>query len=237
MSYRIEQVSTNSELSASKRALLELRLSGRKRETLSPSTIIRCPKCPYYPLSSAQRRLWLHQQLAPDSVAYNIQLVLHLEGDLNVGALEEAFSKVLFRHQVLRTTIDMVDGEPIAVIGPPHHITLQPVHFSVLSNSEGEFRLKQLIMDEAGKTFDLRHGPLLRLRLLQIAANTHVLLITMHHIVGDGWSLSVLFREMLALYNAFSQGQPNRLPPLPIQYTDFVCWEHGHRQSEPMKCS
>jgi len=167
------------------------------------------------PLSFAQARLWFLDQYAPGNPVYNVPYSMRLRGRLDVGALARALSELVRRHEVLRTTFDAVGGEagdaeeePTQVVSPPKALSLGPVDLSVLPPDEREERLAGLLTEEAQRPFDLRRGPLFRTGLLRLSPEDHVLLLTMHHIVSDGWS-----------------GRPSPLPELPIQYGDFAAWQ------------
>ncbi|MGZ3457437.1 MAG: amino acid adenylation domain-containing protein, partial [Archangium sp.] len=177
------------------------------------------------PLSFAQQRLWFLDQLEPGATSYNIPLALHLSGSLDVEALRLSFEALLLRHEVLRTTFLLHQGQPLQLIHPPSSWPLPTVDLSALPPSEHESEVQRLVSSQALLPFDLSTGPLLRTTLLRLSASQHVLLLCMHHIIADGWSLSVLVRELASLYEAFSSGLPPSLPPLPIQYADFSLWQ------------
>ena len=187
------------------------------------------------PLSFAQQRLWFLDQLEPGSPVYNIPRVLRLIGSLLVGALEQSFNEIIRRHEVLRTTFSAVDGQPVQVITPALTLTLPLVDLQELPESEREVEAQRLITSEARRSFDLTRGPLLRARLLRLGEEDHILLLTMHHIVSDGWSTGVLFRELAALYGAFSTNRPSPFPRMPIQYADFAHWQRRWLQGENLE--
>jgi len=176
------------------------------------------------PLSFAQQRLWFLDQLDPGSAAYNVPSAVRLAGNLNVGALEAALSEIVSRHEALRTVFERgADGMPMQVVRPAEPVGLPVIDLSRLGEESPEAR--RLALAEACRPFDLLRGPLLRVVLVKRGDREHDLLINMHHIVSDGWSLGVLVRELTALYAAFSAGQPSPLPPLPVQYADFAVWQ------------
>jgi amino acid adenylation domain-containing protein len=183
------------------------------------------------PLSPAQQRLWLLDRIEPGNPAYNIPLSVRLQGDLPVGLFESVLGEIVRRHEPLRTifTEAFTDagGAPVQVIAPAEEwrSRLSLVDLAGLSDGERQAQASALALAEARRPFDLRRGPLLRLALLRLGEREHVLLLTMHHIVSDGWSLGVLLREVSALYDAFAQGRPSPLPELPIQYADFAVWQ------------
>ncbi|HEX2188359.1 MAG TPA: amino acid adenylation domain-containing protein, partial [Longimicrobiaceae bacterium] len=175
-------------------------------------------------LSFAQQRLWFLEQLGNLGSTYHIPMRLRLRGDLDRGALVRALVRVIARHEALRTTFPVVDGEPVQHIAPVEESGFRLVEHDLRASADAEDELRRLVRDEASAPFDLAQGPLFRGRLVRVAADDHVLLLTMHHIVSDGWSMGVLFREMGALYAAFARGEEDPLPPLPVQYADYAVW-------------
>ncbi len=185
-----------------------------------------------FPLSFAQQRLWFIDQLEPGSSAYNISAAVRLAGTLDFGALWKSLNEIIRRHKVLRTTFATDAGRPVQVIGPFLKQTLPVVDLGGLSVNERETNTRRLAAQEARLPFDLAHGPLTRVTLLRLAENEHMLLLTMHHIVSDEWSIGVAVQELAALYKAFSRGEPSPLTELPIQYTDFAVWQQEWLQSQ-----
>jgi acyl carrier protein len=183
-------------------------------------------------LSFAQARLWFLEQLAPGSSAYNIPAAVRLTGSINVAALEQSLNEIVQRHEALRTTFAIVSGEPLQVIAPVLVLTLQLVELRELPEAQQETQVERLATESAQQPFDLAMGPLLRATLLHLGEAEHVLLLTIHHIVSDGWSMGVLIRELATLYEAFSSGKPSPLPELPIQYADFAHWQRQWLQGE-----
>ncbi|HST62260.1 MAG TPA: condensation domain-containing protein, partial [Longimicrobium sp.] len=177
------------------------------------------------PLSFAQERLWFLDRLAPGTATYNMPAALRLTGALDVAALERALGEVVRRHEALRTTFAEADGTPVQVIAPFAGFALAMEDLSALPGEAREAAARQRAIDEAGRPFDLAAGPLFRAVLLRLDADAHVLLLTLHHIVADGWSLGVLHREMTALYTAFAAGAESPLAPLPVQYADAAVWQ------------
>ncbi|HEX2188927.1 MAG TPA: condensation domain-containing protein, partial [Longimicrobiaceae bacterium] len=157
------------------------------------------------PLSFAQERLWLVDQMEPGSAVYNIPVAWRLGGALDEAALERAMGEVVRRHEALRTTFAEVDGSPVQVIAPFGGFALPVEDLSGLSEADREAALRQRARDEAARPFDLSAGPLFRAALLRLGAEDHVLLLSVHHIVSDGWSMGVLFRELAALYAAYRE--------------------------------
>jgi amino acid adenylation domain-containing protein len=177
------------------------------------------------PLSFAQQRLWFLHQLDPDSPAYNISGAVRLRGQLNVPALESCLNEVARRHEVLRTTFAEVEGESSQVIAPDLTLRLLPMDLSGLPEDEREAEARRLANEETKVPFDLSQGPLFRVTLLRLSEEEHVLVYTMHHIVSDAWSRSVLVKEVVTLYEAFVNEKPSPLPELPVQYADYAMWQ------------
>jgi amino acid adenylation domain-containing protein len=187
------------------------------------------------PLSFAQQRLWFLDQLEPSLLAYNISKAIRLTGPLNVGALKQAFNEIVRRHEVLRSTFHTVGGRPILIIAPSFTSGLPVVDLSHFHEAERETEVQRRATEEAQRPFDLAHGPLLRHILLKLGQGEHVLLLTVHHIVFDGWSFDIFFRELTAFYEAFSTNRPAAVPELRIQYADFARWQGEWLQGEVLK--
>ncbi|HEY0733388.1 MAG TPA: amino acid adenylation domain-containing protein [Herpetosiphonaceae bacterium] len=180
------------------------------------------------PLSFAQQRLWFLDQLEPDSSTYTIPAAWRLEGPLDVIALRQSLTTIVERHEALRTTFTTTaDGQPVQAITPPQVVPLPLIDLHGLSASERESVLLRLAGTEARQPFDLARGPLIRTTLLRLAETDHVLLLTMHHIVSDGWSMEVFARELVPIYTALIAGMPPSLAQLPIQYADYAVWQRG----------
>ncbi len=179
------------------------------------------------PLSFAQQRLWFLDRLEPGRPVYNMPIALRLLGELRIAALAGALAALTARHEALRTTFADRAGEPFQRISPSAlaGVVLRRVDLQNLSADRRETEARRLADDEAAAPFDLAHGPLLRGRLLRLAAGEHVLLLTIHHIVSDGWSLGVLIRDMLELYRSALEGVPPALPALSIQPADHAVWQ------------
>jgi amino acid adenylation domain-containing protein len=177
------------------------------------------------PLSWAQERLWFLNQLEGDSATYNMPAAVKIAGDLDINALQQALSEIVHRHEILRTSIQTVNGTPIQVIHPQVTTSINVVDLQQLLAPERETLLEQQIQLEASIPFNLENAPLIRCSLLQISAREYVLLLTMHHIVSDGWSMGIFISELSSLYPAFCAGEPSPLPELPLQYADFAVWQ------------
>ena len=173
------------------------------------------------PLSSAQQRLWFLDRLDPNSALYNIPAAVHMQGPLSVASLRWSLNEIVRRHEALRTTFAVQDGQPVQMIAPVLELEL-----TLLDLATGGDRTRERIVAEEVQTpFDLTTGPLVRAKLLRLAEDEHVLLLTLHHIVADGWSMGVLIREMKALYEAYVEDRESPLPELTIQYADFAQWQ------------
>ncbi|UZE84263.1 non-ribosomal peptide synthetase [Pseudomonas viciae] len=179
------------------------------------------------PLSFAQQRLWFLDHLDHAAgAAYHLPLALRLKGSLDKSALQATLDRLVARHETLRTRFELVDGEPVQKIAPTDHgFQLDQQDLRTLALDERKARLEHLGQINATQLFDLSHGPLMRGHLVQLEDEEHVLFITLHHIVSDGWSNSVLAREVSVLYSAFTQGQKDPLPPLALQYVDYAAWQ------------
>ncbi|HEU5378228.1 MAG TPA: amino acid adenylation domain-containing protein [Ktedonobacteraceae bacterium] len=222
-------------LSSEKVALLQRLL---KKDKELPASI---PKAPReegetdFPLSFGQQRLWFLDQLEPGSSAYLIADALRLLGPLDVAALERSFAELIQRHEAFRTTFVAKEGQAVQRVHPPHPFRLPLCDLRSLPVYEREQELQRLLLEQARSPFDLSQGPLLRVRLWQLGEQEHVLLLAMHHIISDGWSMDVLRRELAALYAAFLGQQPSPLPPLPIQYADYALWQRARLQGETLR--
>ncbi len=193
------------------------------------------PREAVMPASFAQRRLWFLDQLETEKSVYNMAAARRLIGQLNVEAIERALSEIVRRHEALRTTFTMSEGVAAQVIHPAEPARLPVVDLSRVPETEREARAQALACDEARRPFDLGRWPLVRAMLFRLREDDHVLVVTMHHIVSDGWSMGVLTEELAALYTAFSKGEPSPLAELPIQYADFVAWQREALKGEALK--
>jgi len=185
------------------------------------------------PLCLAQERLWFLDQLEPGNPFYNVAIAIRLTGPLNLVVLEQSLNEIVKRHEALRTSFAAVKGRPIQIITPTSTLTLPVVDLREFSDAEAE--AMHLATEEAQQPFDLSRLPLLRPKLLCLNQKKHMLLLAMHHIISDGWSIGVFIRELAMIYEAFSSGKPSPLPELPIQYADFAAWQRQWLQSEVWK--
>lgn len=214
-------------LSAAKRALLEKWKKGKgatgeiKRRDAEGAAL---------PLSFAQQRLWFLEQLVPGTPVYNIPGAVHLRGELDLKALQMALNEITRRHEVLRTRFVVRDAVSYQEITEPGEWELPLTNVSHLPQEEREAVVARLLLEEAEIPFDLTHSQLMRVRLIRLADDEHCLMLCMHHIISDGWSIGVFQKELAMLYEAFIQGKPSPLPELPIQYGDFSEWQRKRMQ-------
>ncbi|HVR98013.1 MAG TPA: amino acid adenylation domain-containing protein [Thermoanaerobaculia bacterium] len=207
----------------------------QERQGLSVPPLRRAAAGSAPPLSFAQQRLWVMEQMDPGSSAYNLPIAVRLDGQLRVLELNWALAEIVRRHEVLRTTFVAVDDEPALVIHPAGPFPLPVCDLSGLGEAAAEAAALHLARVEAAALFDLDHGPLLRAWLVRLAADRHVVLFTMHHIVSDAWSMGVLVREVAALYGAAVAGAPAPLPELALQYSDFAAWQREWLQGDALE--
>ncbi|MEW5925947.1 MAG: amino acid adenylation domain-containing protein [Gemmatimonadota bacterium] len=207
------------------RILQMARAASLERSTPKPSLIPRAERNGRLPLSFAQQRLWFLEQLGSGGSAYHIPAGLRLQGTLDRDALVGALDRIVARHEALRTVFAQVDGVPEQRIAPAEAGGFHLIEHDLGAEADAEAGLDRIMVEEARVPFDLERGPLVRGRLVRLAEDDHVLLLTMHHIVSDGWSMGVLFGELGALYGAFHRGEPDPLPPLPVQYADYAVWQ------------
>jgi amino acid adenylation domain-containing protein len=223
-------------LSEEKRQLLEKLLKKGGIENQRPdATIARVERANPLPLSFAQQRLWFLDQLEPGNGFYNLSDAIHFNSAVNIDALEQSLNEIVRRHEILRSTFNLAGDRPAQIVAPSHSLPLPFVDLSQLSHAHRERAASRIASNEAQAAFDLARGPLLRAKLLRLSEEEHVLLLTMHHIVSDTWSLSVLERELWALYEAFAAGQESPLAALPVQYADFAAWQREHLQGEVLE--
>ncbi|MCG8364971.1 MAG: condensation domain-containing protein, partial [Pseudanabaenales cyanobacterium] len=188
------------------------------------------------PLSFAQERLWVLNQLEGNSAAYNVPAAIHLSGCLHVAALEQAVTEIVRRHEILRTTFPTVNGSPVQMIAADSSMAINILDLQALSAQARTAQAQQWVMEEARRPFDLARGPLFRVVLLRLAADSHILLVNLHHIISDGWSRRVVFiQELATLYESFTQNKPSPLPELPIQYVDFAHWQRRRLTGEVLE--
>ncbi len=207
-------------------ASLARKLPDKSASASQPSSIAPLPRDLHgrvFPMSFSQQRFWFLDQLSPDSATYTIQAAVSLRGPLDVDALTRAIDAVVRRHESLRTTFEMIDERPSQVVRESATVSLPVVDLRALPTDRQDLELRR-IAHQACESFDLMRGPLLRMTLLHLSAGEHSLVLTMHHIVSDGWSMQLLIRELTAFYTSFATGQTNPLPQLPLQYADYAVW-------------
>ncbi|KYC36605.1 non-ribosomal peptide synthetase [Scytonema hofmannii PCC 7110] len=178
-----------------------------------------------HPLSFAQQRLWFINQLTSNTPVYNIPIFINLTGHINVDVLEQSLNEIVRRHDILRTNFVVSEGKPVQVIQPAADLTLTIKDLREFSESERTKEVQRLSTLIAQQSFDLSSEPLWCAKLLRLAEQEYRLLLTLHHIIADGWSMGVLIKELAVLYEAFLKGKPSPLPELPIQYVDFAYWQ------------
>jgi hypothetical protein len=188
--------------------------------------------CQAFPASYAQARLWFLQQLQPGLTAYHLPALWQLKGELNLNALSQALAGLIERHPTLRTSFQLHGSEVVQLIHPPAPIQLE---VESLGDRDPEVVIQAWLQQEAATPFDLASGLLLRARLLAVAEQEHVLLINHHHIASDGWSLSLLSRDLTALYNAQRSGQASGLSPLQVNYHDYAVWQRDQLSGDRLQ--
>ncbi|MGL5924489.1 amino acid adenylation domain-containing protein [Chroococcidiopsis sp.] len=187
------------------------------------------------PLSFAQQRLWFLDRLVPNNPFYNIPFSVRLQGKLDYVALKQAFGAIVDRHEALRTNFVKLDGQPVQIVAEKVNLSLPIVDLRQLPPNERQLTAEQIATEEAQQPFNLATDLLIRVKLLQLDAAEYVLLLNLHHIVADGWSLGVLVRELRLLYTAKSESKPYPLPELPIQYADFAYWQRQWLQGQVLE--
>ncbi|MDB6019360.1 MAG: hypothetical protein JWR19_3849 [Pedosphaera sp.] len=219
-------------LSTATQSLIEKRLQAQAKTNALGSCIPRRSRLNNVALGFAQQRLWFLDQLHPESPFYNYPVALRLSGALNFGALHHALSSIIARHEVLRTRFVSVEGDPVQLIDEAFPVELPVSDLTSASQATREAELQRLIATEVRRPFRLAKDPMLRALLIKIEPGEHLLVVTIHHIATDAWSMSVFFRELAALYQARVDGQTPALAELPIQYADFAVWQREWLQGE-----
>ncbi|GER91700.1 hypothetical protein KDW_58620 [Dictyobacter vulcani] len=204
-------------------------------QDLLPPPLVAMSRDEALPLSFAQQRLWLLDQLAEGSRAYTIPLALKLQGELDVTALEHSLQRIVVRHEVLRTIFQNHNGEPVQAILPISNFRLRHQDLRGLRGAECEQELAGLIQRELQQSFSLERGPLFRARLFWLADSEYVLVMTVHHIVWDGWSMGIFVRELTTLYKAEHEKLDANLPSLPVQYADYALWQRNWLQGQRLE--
>ena len=219
-------------LSPEKRRLLEQMLK-KDGVDLSRSMILPRPReNTHLALSFAQQRLWFLDQLEPGTPLYNIPTAVRIRGALNIEVLENCLVEITHRHERWRTSFSMKDDQPLQVIADDLPLDIALVDCLEKSADQREARALQIASTEAQKPFDLSRPPLFRVKIIRLSPQDHWVVLTMHHIISDGWSIAVFIKELVTLYDSFARGLPSPLPPLSIQYADYACWQKDHLQGE-----
>ncbi|RKI64338.1 non-ribosomal peptide synthetase, partial [Corallococcus sp. AB049A] len=213
---------------------LARRIDEAQTSSVQPPPSISRMRATTAPLSFAQQRLWFLDQLTPGDASYNIPTALRLKGRVDVESLRRAFEALVTRHESLRTTFQEHQGQATQRIHASGAWTLPLIDISGLPEAQRESEARRHVAEDARQPFNLERGPLLRTALVRLAEEEHLLLVTMHHIVSDGWSMGVLVRELVALYAGFAQGVVPALSPLPLQYADFAAWQRHWLQGETL---
>ncbi len=219
-------------LSPAKRELLRLRLQQQGPAGDYSQAIPRRGEADAAPLSFAQQRLWFLDQLEPNSSLYNIHAAFRVQGALDRRALQAALDGLVVRHEALRTTFAAPDGQPVQVVGAPRRVPLAVVDLTDQSESDPEAACQQHLAAEVRRPFNLSRDLMLRAMLVRLKEGEHVLLVVLHHIASDGWSMGVCWRELSRLYAAAVGGRPHGLPDLPIQYADYAIWQRQWLQGD-----
>ncbi|MCC6606157.1 MAG: amino acid adenylation domain-containing protein [Anaerolineae bacterium] len=217
-------------LSPQKRALLEAMLRQREQTRESKQAIPRRPDQAQVPLSYVQQRLWVLDQLQPGNPAYNLAVPLRIRGQYQTGALSHSLEQLIQRHEILRTVFDLIDDQPVQIIHQALEVPLAEKDLSHLPPDAREAEAIRLAGEESKRPFNLKDGPLMRTLLLRLDHDDHLLLICMHHIISDDWSMGIFIQEMSQIYEAKARGETAELSELPIQYGDFAHWQRQQFQ-------
>ena len=221
----------NFQLSSKKRELLEAMLQEQGMGSAAMQKIPRRKNVASIPMSFAQERLWFLSQLAPESPVYNIPAGVRLVGSLDVATLEKSLNEIVIRHEVLRTSFAKRNGRPVQIVAPSLRLKISEIDLRALPANVRQLEALGLVNENAEKPFDLSKGPLLRATVFRLEKQDYLFLITMHHIISEVWSITILFRELEVFYKALSAGKNSPLPELPIQYADFAVWQrHSFKQ-------
>jgi len=213
------------ELSPDRRKLLELLLKEQGVDVSQTLILPRSHDRDRFPLSYPQQRLWFLEQLQPGTALYNIPTAVHMAGNLDLPTLQRSVDALVQRHETLRTKFESEAGQPVQIISESIELPIQLIDLNQFANEKQEAEALRLAREDALCPFDLESGPLFRVTLLRLSDNEHIALLTIHHIISDGWSMSVLIAELAKLYEAFLAGKPSPLPELSIQYVDYALWQ------------
>ncbi|MBD1887601.1 non-ribosomal peptide synthetase [Microcoleus vaginatus] len=223
------------EISHKKAEIISFLKAANRTSSFTPTPIVPMGRDGNLPLSFAQQRLWFLDQLVPNNPFYNVPAALRLTGSLNFSALQQTFNEIVRRHEALRTTLAVVSGQPVQRIAAAFHLPINVVDLRNLPKESRQTEANRLTAEEAQRSFNLSNDLLLRVTLLQLDDAEYLLMLNMHHIVSDGWSIGVLIQELGALYTAFASEKPSPLPALSIQYADFAKWQREWLQGEVLE--
>ncbi|MEG4250352.1 amino acid adenylation domain-containing protein [Microcoleus sp. Pol10D4] len=223
------------EISQKKAEIISFLKAANRTSSFTPTPIVPLGRDGNLPLSFAQQRLWFLDQLVPNNPFYNVPAALRLTGSLNFSALQQTFNEIVRRHEALRTTLAVVSGQPVQRIAAAFHLPINVVDLRNLPKESRQTEANRLTAEEAQRSFNLSNDLLLRVTLLQLDDAEYLLMLNMHHIVSDGWSIGVLIQELGALYTAFAREKPSPLPALSIQYADFAKWQREWLQGEVLE--
>jgi len=223
------------EISQKKAEIISFLKAANRTSSFTPTPIVPMGRDGNLPLSFAQQRLWFLDQLVPNNPFYNVPAALRLTGSLNFSALQQTFNEIVRRHEALRTTLAVVSGQPVQRIAAAFHLPINVVDLRNLPKESRQTEANRLTAQEAQRSFNLSEDLLLRVTLLQLDDAEYLLMLNMHHIVSDGWSIGVLIQELGALYTAFASEKPSPLPALSIQYADFAKWQREWLQGEVLE--
>jgi len=223
------------EISQRKAEIVSFLKAANRTSSLTHTPIVPMGREGNLPLSFAQQRLWFLDQLVPNNPFYNVPAALRLTGSLNFSALQQTFNEIVRRHEALRTTLAVVSGQPVQRIAAAFHLPINVVDLRNLPKESRQTEANRLTAQEAQRSFNLSNDLLLRVTLLQLDDAEYLLMLNMHHIVSDGWSIGVLIQELGALYTAFASEKPSPLPDLSIQYADFAKWQREWLQGEVLE--
>src|SRR5215213_2623175 len=209
--------------------------AARKGESAGEPPLLKIDRAEAAPLSFAQQRLWFLDQLDPGNPAYNIPFVLRFSGVLNIAALQTSINELVHRHETLRTSFSLTDGEAVQVVAPFSPVTITVIDLSALPSESAGEEVRALRDAELRHGFNLTEGPLWRMKLLRLSDHENLLLLTMHHIISDAWSMGVLVREVAAFYNAHLNRESAVLPELELQYADYAVWQRQYLRGEVLE--
>ncbi|MBW3571399.1 MAG: amino acid adenylation domain-containing protein, partial [Gemmatimonadetes bacterium] len=223
-------------LSEAKRLLLEKRIKGQAKPAAPRNVIRRVGGGPVYPMSFAQERLWFLDQMEPGNPFYNVAAAVLVSARLDIPTLERAYTEILRRHEALRTVFRLVDGEPKQIVQPPYPFKVELLDIRGPQGQPApEREVRETVSRESARPFDLANGPLVRVHLLRVSEADYALIVNVHHIVTDGWSMPIIMREMDEFYHAISRGLPDPLPRLEVQYPDYSVWQREYLTGDTLR--